>query len=163
SAQTSFLYGDGLVAHAAPAMLRGVRSTGDTEGALWGPGVVNPLGAEIHLVLRDHGVATSETAYAMTHSFGACNPTCSVVQPAGPFGVNFLMPFVDPHAVEVAAGGSRVVEFFYGRPDVSLVDLVHAGGALCSWQVGSKDEALAAVDCGCDLVVVQGVEAGGHV
>ena len=32
-----------------------------------------------------------------------------------------------------------------------------------SWQVGSADEARAAVDAGCDLVVAQGDEAGGHV
>jgi len=31
------------------------------------------------------------------------------------------------------------------------------------WQVGSLDEALAAVDAGADIVVVQGTEAGGHV
>jgi NAD(P)H-dependent flavin oxidoreductase YrpB (nitropropane dioxygenase family) len=82
---------------------------------------------------------------------------------AGPCGVNFLMPFVDRQAVEVAAHRSRVVEFFYGEPDRSLVELAHSGGALCSWQVGSRAEAQAAVECGCDLVVVQGIEAGGHV
>ena len=82
---------------------------------------------------------------------------------AGPFGVNFLVPFVDTDAVEVAANGCRVVEFFYGDPDRSLVELARSGGALCCWQVGSSAEALAAVECGCDLVVVQGVEAGGHV
>ena len=84
-------------------------------------------------------------------------------QLAGAFGVNFLVPFVDPAAVEVAAHGARVVEFFYGDPDRGLVELTHSGGALCSWQVGSRAEALAAVECGCDLVVVQGIEAGGHV
>jgi nitronate monooxygenase len=81
----------------------------------------------------------------------------------GPFGVNFLMPFLDRDAVIVAAAGSQLVEFFYGNPDGSLVELVHAGGALAAWQVGSSDEALAAASVGCDLVVVQGVEAGGHV
>jgi NAD(P)H-dependent flavin oxidoreductase YrpB (nitropropane dioxygenase family) len=43
------------------------------------------------------------------------------------------------------------------------VELVHGGGALASWQVGSRDEAIAAERAGCDLVVAQGVEAGGHV
>jgi nitronate monooxygenase len=55
------------------------------------------------------------------------------------------------------------VEFFYGAPDRALVDLVHAGGALAFWQVGSTQEALAAADAGCDAVIVQGTEAGGHV
>lgn len=78
-------------------------------------------------------------------------------------GVNFLIPFLDRAAVEDAAGRSALVEFFWGVPDVSLVDLVHSGGARACWQVGSTDEARAAVNAGCDVIVVQGVEAGGHV
>ena len=78
-------------------------------------------------------------------------------------GVNFLVPFLDPTAVEVAAGDGRVVEAFWGAPDAALVDRIHDSGALAAWQVGSPAEATAAVEAGCDLVVVQGVEAGGHV
>ena len=81
----------------------------------------------------------------------------------GVFGVNFLMPFLDPACVPVAARRARIVEFFYGAPQPQLVDEAHAGGALVSWQVGSLDEALAAERAGCDLVVAQGTEAGGHV
>lgn len=81
----------------------------------------------------------------------------------GAFGVNFLMPFLDRDAVAVAATRARVVEFFYGAPDATLVDAVHAGGALACWQVGSVEEAVAAARAGCDLVVAQGTEAGGHV
>jgi len=68
-----------------------------------------------------------------------------------------------PASATAAASRARVVEFFYGEPDRSLVELVHQGGGLASWQVGSADEARRAVDAGCDLVIVQGVEAGGHV
>jgi NAD(P)H-dependent flavin oxidoreductase YrpB (nitropropane dioxygenase family) len=82
---------------------------------------------------------------------------------SGTFGVNFLMPFLDRSCVEVAAKGARVVEFFYGAPISELVDLVHRGGALACWQVGSRDEAVAAADVGCDLIVAQGIEAGGHI
>jgi NAD(P)H-dependent flavin oxidoreductase YrpB (nitropropane dioxygenase family) len=84
-------------------------------------------------------------------------------QTGGAVGVNFLMPFLDRQCVEVAAAKARVVEFFYGDPDPTLVQLVHAGGALACWQVGSVDEARAAADAGCDLIAAQGVEAGGHV
>ncbi len=80
-----------------------------------------------------------------------------------PVGVGFLMPFLDPGAVEVAARRAPVVEFFYAAPDAALVEAVHAGGALAAWQVGSREEALAAAAAGCDFVVAQGVEAGGHV
>ena len=82
---------------------------------------------------------------------------------SGPVGANFIVPFLDVDAVKLASRRCRVVEFFYGDPDAALVDIVHDGGALASWQVGSADEAFAAVDAGCDLVVVQGIEAGGHV
>src|SRR5262249_43622497 len=80
----------------------------------------------------------------------------------GAFGVNFLMPFLDRDAVAVAATRSRVVEFFYAEPDPALVEIVHAGGALACWQVGSVEEAVAAARAGCDLVVAQGAEAGGQ-
>lgn len=81
----------------------------------------------------------------------------------GAFGINFLMPFLVSETVEAAATRCRVVEFFYDDPDAALVEQVHAGGALACWQVGSLDEARTAADVGCDLVVVQGGEAGGHV
>lgn len=80
-----------------------------------------------------------------------------------PFGVNFLMPFLDRDAVAAVVGRVRLVEFFYGDPDRSLVELVQRAGSLAAWQVGSVDEARAAEDAGCDVVIAQGVEAGGHV
>jgi nitronate monooxygenase len=80
-----------------------------------------------------------------------------------PFGVNFLMPFLDPEALTLAAGKARVVEFFFGDPDRSLVEIAHGRGALVSWQVGSPHEAHEARDAGCDIIVAQGTEAGGHV
>ena len=80
-----------------------------------------------------------------------------------PFGVSFLMPFLDQDCLDVAAQRARLVEFFYGTPDAALVERGRAGGALVGWQVGSAAEAQQAVEAGCDLVVAQGVEAGGHV
>src|SRR5256885_14489424 len=89
---------------------------------------------------------------------------------SGVFGANFLIPvaFVSDldeirEQVEAASKLVRVVEFFYRQPDPSLVDLVHKGGALASWQVGSNEEAVAAAEAGCDMIVAQGVEAGGDV
>jgi NAD(P)H-dependent flavin oxidoreductase YrpB (nitropropane dioxygenase family) len=82
---------------------------------------------------------------------------------SGVVGMNFLLPFFDRSALEAAANRASVIEFFYGDPDRDLVRDAHAGGALVSWQVGSAEEARAAVAAGCDLVVAQGDEAGGHV
>ena len=82
----------------------------------------------------------------------------------GQIGVNFLIPFLeDESSVEIAAANARVVDFFYGDPDQKLVKKVHEAKALAAWQVGSVREAQAAVDAGCDFVILQGTEAGGHV
>jgi len=85
-----------------------------------------------------------------------------------PFGVNFIVApqfikHLDLRCVEIAARVARVVEFFYAEPDRALVETAHGGGALVSWQVGAKSEAIAAADAGCDIIVVQGIEAGGHI
>lgn len=80
-----------------------------------------------------------------------------------PFGVNFLVPFLENEALKIAASRSRVVEFFYGDPDAALIDIVHEHGALACWQIGSVSETVLAEKAGCDLIVAQGVQAGGHV
>jgi NAD(P)H-dependent flavin oxidoreductase YrpB (nitropropane dioxygenase family) len=88
----------------------------------------------------------------------------------GVFGANFIVaeawyPDLEElrEVVETASKHAKVVEFFYRQPDSVLVELVHRNGALASWQVGSNDEAVAAAKAGCDLVVAQGIEAGGHI
>ena len=85
----------------------------------------------------------------------------------GAVGVNFVVPFLDiaEHraALDVAAAGADLVEFFYAEPDPALVELVRAGGARVGWQVGSAREARSAAAAGVDVVVLQGIEAGGHV
>src|SRR5260370_35481157 len=58
---------------------------------------------------------------------------------------------------------SRVIELFYGDRTSEIVDAIHRAGALAGWQVGSVAEAVAAQECGCDYIVAQGIEAGGHV
>jgi NAD(P)H-dependent flavin oxidoreductase YrpB (nitropropane dioxygenase family) len=85
-----------------------------------------------------------------------------------PYGVNFLiapefLPYFDPACFVLAAQRARVVEFFWNWPDPTLVETVHEHGALVSWQVGSKAEAIAAQDAGVDIVIAQGTGAGGHV
>src|SRR5947209_7763476 len=91
---------------------------------------------------------------------------------SGAFGANFIVDGVREtgkldadflKVLEVAASRAPVVEFFYEQPDRELVEIAHAGDALVSWQVGSGPEAMAAEEAGCDLIVAQGTEAGGHV
>lgn len=80
-----------------------------------------------------------------------------------PIGIGFLIPFVVAEAVEAAGASVEVVEFFYGDPDQELVRLARSNNAIVGWQIGSAAEARAAVEVGCDFVVAQGIEAGGHV
>src|SRR3989442_1685411 len=91
---------------------------------------------------------------------------------SGAFGANFIVDGVRESGkldadfvkvLEVAASRAPVVEFFYEQPDAELVEIAHAAGALVSWQLGSAAEAAAAERAGCDLIVAQGTEAGGHV
>ena len=83
--------------------------------------------------------------------------------PDASIGVNFLVPFLDRVALDDASNRSPYVELFWGEPGADLVAAVHVGGARAGWQVGSADEARAARDVGCDVIVAQGMEAGGHV
>ena len=123
------------------------------------------------------GVTTLELAAAVSNA-GGLGMVCFVMMPpeqvtteldrlatmtSSPVGINFLMPFLDESVLEAAGSRCRVLEFFYGDPLSRLVDKAHELGALAVWQVGSANEARAAADAGCDLLVVQGCEAGGHV
>lgn len=80
-----------------------------------------------------------------------------------PYGVNLLIPYLDDEILELAARTARVIDFFWGSPDPALVRRAHEAGALASWQVGSAAEALAAEAAGCDFIIAQGNEAGGHI
>jgi NAD(P)H-dependent flavin oxidoreductase YrpB (nitropropane dioxygenase family) len=82
---------------------------------------------------------------------------------AKPIGTNFLVPAVDLECLRIASRTARVVDFFWGDPDPELVQIAHSGGAVVSWQVGSAAEAVAAERAGCDFIIAQGIEAGGHL
>ena len=110
------------------------------------------------------GVGTTELAAAVADA-GGLGMVPDGTEPAeGVCGVNFLMPF-GPSLEEIAttARKVRVVEFFYVEPRRDVVKVASAAGALTAWQVGSVEEARAAAAAGCDFIVAQGVEAGGHV
>jgi NAD(P)H-dependent flavin oxidoreductase YrpB (nitropropane dioxygenase family) len=123
------------------------------------------VGCELPLQLAAMGGAGTTELAAEVAGSGAFGMVPRGREPAaGPCGANFLLPF-NPSLDEVSAAAAkcRVVEFFYGDPRQDLVRVVHDEGALAGWQVGSVAEATAAEECGCDYVVAQGTEAGGHV
>jgi nitronate monooxygenase len=79
-----------------------------------------------------------------------------------PFCVNFVLAF-EPSALNAALeAGVPVVSFSWGLPG-PLVKHVKSFGARVGIQVGSIEGAKRALDSGCDFLIGQGVEAGGHV
>jgi enoyl-[acyl-carrier protein] reductase II len=81
-----------------------------------------------------------------------------------PFGVDLLtaMPGGMGEQVEkIIAGGATVFVAGLGVP-VEVVDQCHRAGLLVINMCGKVDHARRAVDAGCDIVVAQGTEAGGH-
>jgi len=56
-------------------------SVGDTDGVINdGPGLLDAQGANVVLVVRDHGPADPGRVDEQIHTFGVCNPTCTDLQ-----------------------------------------------------------------------------------
>jgi NAD(P)H-dependent flavin oxidoreductase YrpB (nitropropane dioxygenase family) len=131
----------------------------------------------IQLAVMGGGTGGTELAVAVSQAGGLGMLSSTFPLPIGeqlswvqartqePVGVGFFAFDVPKRLaeVELAASEARVVDIFWGDPDPAVVGRIHDGGALAFWQVGSVDEGLAARDAGCDAVVAQGVEAGGHL
>src|SRR6202035_1878062 len=133
--------------------------------------------APIQLAVMGGGTGTPELAAAVSQAGGlgmlsstfpmALEEQLSWVrerteQPVGVGFFAFDLP-TRTEELELAARRARVVDVFWGDPDAIVVERIHAGGAIAFWQVSSVDEAVAAVDAGCDAVIAPGIEAGGHV
>lgn len=82
---------------------------------------------------------------------------------SGPFNVNFITVFTGQAQIDaVCAAGVAVVSFHWGHPARAWIDQLHTAGVRVFEQVGSVADAKRAVDDGVDVVVAQGLEAGGH-
>jgi enoyl-[acyl-carrier protein] reductase II len=81
-----------------------------------------------------------------------------------PFGVDLLTAL--PGSLErdvalVISGGARVFVAGLGVPR-DVIDHLHRNGVIVGSMCGKVRHAIAAVESGCDFVVAQGTEAGGH-
>jgi len=80
-----------------------------------------------------------------------------------PFGVNLLLHFpIDDHVTVCLEERVPVLSLFWGDP-TPYVDRAHAAGVKVFHQVGSVPDAQRAAAAGVDVIIAQGVEAGGHV
>jgi enoyl-[acyl-carrier protein] reductase II len=81
-----------------------------------------------------------------------------------PFGVDLLTAL--PHTLErdvdlIIASGARIFVAGLGVPR-DIIDKLHANGVLVGSMCGKVRHAVNAVASGCDFVVAQGTEGGGH-
>jgi nitronate monooxygenase len=74
---------------------------------------------------------------------------------ARPIAVNLLLPFLRAGDAEAAAAADAIVTFWGPPRRLAANTWIH--------QCGSVAEAKAAAAAGADMVIAQGVEAGGHV
>ena len=80
-----------------------------------------------------------------------------------PFGANIILPMSDGSDVEACFDARvPVLVLFWGDPQPYVAD-AHKRDMFVVAQVGNADEAVSAADAGVDAVIVQGIEAGGHV
>ncbi|MFC5138359.1 NAD(P)H-dependent flavin oxidoreductase [Actinomycetospora rhizophila] len=82
-----------------------------------------------------------------------------------PVGANLILPLLDGDDAPIDTcleEGVAVLVLYWGDPG-PYVERTHAAGARLVAHVGSAAEARAAADAGVDAVMIQGVEAGGHV
>jgi enoyl-[acyl-carrier protein] reductase II len=81
-----------------------------------------------------------------------------------PFGVDLLTAMPGDlvgQVGQIIEGGATVFVAGLGVP-AEVVDLCHRNGVLVINMCGKVDHARRALDAGCDVVVAQGTEAGGH-
>jgi NAD(P)H-dependent flavin oxidoreductase YrpB (nitropropane dioxygenase family) len=80
-----------------------------------------------------------------------------------PFGVNIILALLDEGQVETCVDEKvPLLILFWGDPK-PFIAKVRGTATKLVIQCGSVDEAKAAADAGVDAVMIQGVEAGGHV
>jgi NAD(P)H-dependent flavin oxidoreductase YrpB (nitropropane dioxygenase family) len=80
-----------------------------------------------------------------------------------PFGANMILfDGAEPTVHACLDAGIPLLVFFWDDP-APYIRPAHEAGALVALQVGSVEEAERAVSVGVDIVIAQGVEAGGHV
>lgn len=123
------------------------------------------------------GIVTPELAAAVSNSGGLGGLALSWSSPedaerkilkfkslsSKPVYANFVLNF-EPRALKRTLElDVKIIQFSWGMPCDSLIDLIKSFNAKMGIQVSSKQSAIRAMALGADYLVCQGVEAGGHV
>ncbi|MEZ5566052.1 MAG: nitronate monooxygenase [Gammaproteobacteria bacterium] len=140
--------------------------------------LVSLLGIELPVVQAPIGsAATPELAAAVSNAGGLGMLSISWSSPAQisrlihatrnltarPFGVNLVLEWDQHERLRTALNeGVRIISTFWGNP-AGYAQAVRAADGLLLHTVGSLADAAGAVAAGVDVIVAQGMEAGGHV
>ncbi|QCK85780.1 nitronate monooxygenase [Phreatobacter aquaticus] len=84
------------------------------------------------------------------------------IDPEGPIPASNRAPFDDAFCELVEEFRPEIVSFHFGLPEERLVNRVHAAGARVLSSATTAAEARWLADHGCDAIIAQGNEAGGH-
>jgi NAD(P)H-dependent flavin oxidoreductase YrpB (nitropropane dioxygenase family) len=80
-----------------------------------------------------------------------------------PFGVNLVLAWPQDERLAVCLEeGVKIISFFWGDPK-PFVSRVHSAGGVALHTIGCAEDARRAAGDGIDVIVAQGIEAGGHV
>jgi NAD(P)H-dependent flavin oxidoreductase YrpB (nitropropane dioxygenase family) len=80
-----------------------------------------------------------------------------------PFGVNIILARLQKEWIDIClAEQVPLLVFFWGDP-APYIPEAHRRGITVALQVGAVEEAREAVAAGVDIIIAQGLEAGGHV
>ena len=83
---------------------------------------------------------------------------------SAPFGVDLLAALPErmvAGAEEIVKGGASLFVAGLGVPR-EIIEVLHDGNVLVASMCGKVRHAIAAAEAGCDFVIAQGTEAGGH-
>lgn len=140
--------------------------------------LLDRLGLELPVVQAGMGGGLSRASLAAAVSAAGGLGTIGLLPPAvlrhevhtateqaagRPVAVNLLLAFTKREHVDVCVETKPPVVALFCGHDRSLVDRLHDAGIFVLHQVGSDAAARRAFADGADAVIVQGVEAGGHV
>ncbi|MDQ6436183.1 nitronate monooxygenase [Mesorhizobium sp. LHD-90] len=84
------------------------------------------------------------------------------VDPAGPIPVSNRTPFDETFSGLIEEFRPKVVSFHFGLPEPALLERVKATGAKVISSATTVREAVWLEQRGCDAIIAQGAEAGGH-
>ena len=79
------------------------------------------------------------------------------------FCVNLVLHFDQEERLDVVLGGGAGFVSFSWGVDRELIERAHGAGAVVIVQIADLPAAREAADAGADILIAQGVEAGGHV